>query len=274
MLESWLRAATVPAGLAWRARIVLLAAQGVANSRIAQAVGVSVPTVVSWRRRYQARGCAGAGGRAPLGVSQAGASGAGRGRYLGATAQEVRGHALVKPAAGPSPGHRQRHRGAGVAQLWDPALEVGDLQVLHRPRAGCQGHRRGGPVPGAPGQRRSAVRRREVPDPGPGPHRPDAAHAAGQDRGGAPTSTPGTEPPPCSPPWRSPPATSQPPASPATAVPSCSSSCTRSRVPTPTTSCGLLGVFRTVLVFLLQAAFFRSRKSRSTSFGARYPRAE
>ena len=39
-------------------------------------------------------------------------------------------------------------------------------------------------------------------------------------------------------------------------------------------STGLPGVFRTVLVFLLQAAFFRSRKSRSTSFGARYPRAE
>ena len=39
-------------------------------------------------------------------------------------------------------------------------------------------------------------------------------------------------------------------------------------------STGLPGVFRTVLVFLLQAAFFRSRKSRSTSLGARYPRAE
>lgn len=30
--------------------------KGVANSRIAQAVGVSVPTVVAWRRRYQAGG--------------------------------------------------------------------------------------------------------------------------------------------------------------------------------------------------------------------------
>ncbi|MFC2599126.1 MAG: IS630 family transposase, partial [Actinomyces massiliensis] len=59
VLESWLRATTVPAGLARRARIVLLAAQGVANSRIAQAVGVSVPTVVSWRRRYQAEGVRG-----------------------------------------------------------------------------------------------------------------------------------------------------------------------------------------------------------------------
>ena len=37
---------------------------------------------------------------------------------------------------------------------------------------------------------------------------------------------------------------------------------------------GLLGVFRTVLVFLLQAAFFRPRKSLSTSSGVRYPRAE
>ena len=59
VLGSWLRATTVPAGLARRARIVLLAAQGVANSRIAQAVGVSVPTVVSWRRRYQAGGVRG-----------------------------------------------------------------------------------------------------------------------------------------------------------------------------------------------------------------------
>ena len=56
VLESWLRATTVPAGLARRARIVLLAAQGMANSRIAQAVGISVPTVVSWQRRYQAGG--------------------------------------------------------------------------------------------------------------------------------------------------------------------------------------------------------------------------
>ena len=72
VLESWLRSTTVAAGLARRARIVLLAAQGVANTRIAQEVGVSVPTVISWRRRYEARGLAGAGGRASLGASQAG----------------------------------------------------------------------------------------------------------------------------------------------------------------------------------------------------------
>ena len=32
--------------------------------------------------------------------------------------------------------------------------------------------------------------------------------------------------------------------------------------------------FRTVLAFLLQAAFVKSRSSRSISFGVRYPRAE
>ena len=37
---------------------------------------------------------------------------------------------------------------------------------------------------------------------------------------------------------------------------------------------GLLGVFRTVLVFLLQATFFRPKNSLSTSSGVRYPRAE
>ena len=37
---------------------------------------------------------------------------------------------------------------------------------------------------------------------------------------------------------------------------------------------GLPGVFRTLLVFLLQAAFVKFRSSRSTSLGARYPRAE
>lgn len=44
------------AGLAQRARIVLLAADGVANTAIAQQVGVSRPTVIGWRERYQSGG--------------------------------------------------------------------------------------------------------------------------------------------------------------------------------------------------------------------------
>ncbi len=47
------------AGLAQRARIVLLAADGVSNTEIASRVGVSRPTVIDWRARYQRSGMAG-----------------------------------------------------------------------------------------------------------------------------------------------------------------------------------------------------------------------
>jgi transposase len=45
--------------LAQRARIVLLAADGVSNTEIAERVGVSRPTVIAWRSRYERRGIAG-----------------------------------------------------------------------------------------------------------------------------------------------------------------------------------------------------------------------
>ncbi len=51
-LRSWLRARSTPARLAQRARILLLAAEGVPNSKIARQVLVSRPTVLLWRRRY------------------------------------------------------------------------------------------------------------------------------------------------------------------------------------------------------------------------------
>ncbi len=53
------RASSVRAGLAQRARIVLLAAEGVSNTAIAERVGVSRPTVIAWRERYGSRGLAG-----------------------------------------------------------------------------------------------------------------------------------------------------------------------------------------------------------------------
>ena len=53
------RASSVQAGLAQRARIVLLAADGEANTMIAARVGVSRPTVITWRNRYAVRGIAG-----------------------------------------------------------------------------------------------------------------------------------------------------------------------------------------------------------------------
>ena len=53
------RSSSVRAGLAQRARIVLLAADGVSNTAIADRVGVSRPTVIGWRERYQASGIVG-----------------------------------------------------------------------------------------------------------------------------------------------------------------------------------------------------------------------
>jgi transposase len=49
------RLPSVPSGLAKRARMVLLAADGMPNAEIARVAGVSRPTVISWRNRY-ARG--------------------------------------------------------------------------------------------------------------------------------------------------------------------------------------------------------------------------
>jgi transposase len=55
-LEAITRASTAPAGVARRARVVLLAADGVSNTEIADRVGVSRPTVLKWRDRYTQAG--------------------------------------------------------------------------------------------------------------------------------------------------------------------------------------------------------------------------
>ncbi len=66
-----LRCSTAGAGVALRARIVLLAAEGVSNAEIGRRVGVSRPTVLTWRARYEQSGIAGLGdldrsGRPPV----------------------------------------------------------------------------------------------------------------------------------------------------------------------------------------------------------------
>ncbi len=54
-----IRASSGRAGLALRARIVLLAADGLSNTAIAEKVGVTRPTVIGWRARYSDQGVAG-----------------------------------------------------------------------------------------------------------------------------------------------------------------------------------------------------------------------
>jgi transposase len=57
-LLSWTRSSGVKAGLAKRARIVLLAGEGVPNTETAERLGVSRPTVNLWRDRYAIGGLA------------------------------------------------------------------------------------------------------------------------------------------------------------------------------------------------------------------------
>ncbi len=59
VLEGWARSQSVRAGLVQRARIVLLAADGVAHAEIARRCAISRQTVINWRARYEDRGAAG-----------------------------------------------------------------------------------------------------------------------------------------------------------------------------------------------------------------------
>ena len=58
-LESLVSSRSLPHGLVRRARIVLLAAEGITNKAIADKVGVSAVTVGKWRRRYLQQGIQG-----------------------------------------------------------------------------------------------------------------------------------------------------------------------------------------------------------------------
>jgi transposase len=52
VLRHWSSATQAPAVVVQRARILLLAAEGVANTEIAERLGISRPTVIAWRQRY------------------------------------------------------------------------------------------------------------------------------------------------------------------------------------------------------------------------------
>jgi hypothetical protein len=88
LLESWTRSSSIRAGLAQRARIVLLAADGVSNTEIAERVGVSRPTVIGWRDRYLSSGV--------RGLEDERRSG----RHAESAAGRARGDALVVSAIG------------------------------------------------------------------------------------------------------------------------------------------------------------------------------
>ena len=58
-LEGWARSRALPAGIVRRARIILMAADGLSNKAIAQKVGLSGAMVGIWRKRFLAQGLVG-----------------------------------------------------------------------------------------------------------------------------------------------------------------------------------------------------------------------
>ncbi|MGB6064700.1 MAG: helix-turn-helix domain-containing protein [Desulfomonilaceae bacterium] len=68
-LETWLSARKTSRGLALRAQICLLAADGLSNSAIAKELNTSRPTVILWRKRFEDQGPKGLTKDAPHGPS-------------------------------------------------------------------------------------------------------------------------------------------------------------------------------------------------------------
>src|SRR3954469_21372674 len=148
-LERRARDKGAPAREVERARIVLLAANGVPGQRIAEMVGCAEGTVVTWRGRYAGRGLAGLGGRprpgqpAASGQALAAARGTAGSRAPAdpdRAADRPGGDPLVLPVAGRRAGRRGHtdlacHHRTDLAPLRRAALAGGDLQVLHRPAA-------------------------------------------------------------------------------------------------------------------------------------------
>ena len=58
-LSDLVRSRTAPQGLVRRARIVLASAEGVSNTAIAREVGLSIPAIGHWRKRFLEQGLAG-----------------------------------------------------------------------------------------------------------------------------------------------------------------------------------------------------------------------
>jgi len=69
-LEAWVRARNTPQTVALRARICLLASEGMPNNAIAKRLQTSRPTVLLWRKRFKERGVLGLSEEAPKGPSK------------------------------------------------------------------------------------------------------------------------------------------------------------------------------------------------------------
>src|SRR6478609_3675370 len=163
VLESWVRSTSVPAGLARRARIVLLAADGVGTNEIVDKTGSTRPTVTAWRNRYITEGLAGLGDRPKKGrepeIDQI--------EVINATLQAPPEHLGIthwsSRILGKQLGISNVTGGQDLEAVGHHTVQAGDVQVLHRPGTGGQDPGRRRPLPGPPGKGRGAVHRRKKP---------------------------------------------------------------------------------------------------------------
>ena len=170
-LERRARLKGAPARVVERARIVLLAADGLTGPQIAERAGCTEPTVIKWRRQYAEAGLDGLDDAPRPGGPKT------------VLTDEVVCQILVATVT-PPPGSLQaagvthwssrrlsewlrRAKGISVSHdsisvLWrkfclQPHRTEG-FQVLHRSAARSQGPRRGGPIPGTTGERGRCLR--------------------------------------------------------------------------------------------------------------------
>ena len=169
-LERRARSKSAPARVVERARIVLLAADGLTGPQIAERAGCTEPTVIKWRRQYAEAGLAG--------LEDAPRPGGPRTVLTDEVVCEILAATVTPPpeslqadgvthwssggwrtgCTGPraSASAMTRSRSCGGSSACSRTDR--GVQVLHRPAAGSQGPRRGGPVPGTAGERGRRLR--------------------------------------------------------------------------------------------------------------------
>src|SRR6266566_3854752 len=225
-LGQWSRSCGIRAALAERAKILLLAAEGLSNTEIARQVGCTRPTVILWRHRYTQAGLDGLDDKPRPGRPQT-VRAERRAEILAATLAPPPEHLGVTHWSSRLLADQLGVSHNTVARVWreydlkpwrtetfkfstDPKLDAKVRDVvglyLHPPQRAI--------VVCVDEQRQIQALSRTAPSL---PLRPGTPS-------GAPTTTPDTGPPPCSRRWRWPPAASPTSASTDTATPSSSPS--------------------------------------------------
>src|SRR6516165_696909 len=159
-LERLVRDRNTPQKLVWRARIVLLATDGLTAEAIAAAAGKSLLTVRRWRRRYMAKGVDGLlkdatrpPGRKPLSAETIK-------RVVHMTLHERPPNATQWSARTMAKGgHLLHQRPADLARAWAEAASDQDLQSLARQELRRQGRRCGRALSQSAGQGAGPLRR-------------------------------------------------------------------------------------------------------------------